>query len=227
MDTIANYTLLKDHALEFGAVAFGVCDVREEKKGFALAPEILEGLDYAVAFAVGLSPKILADIVDHPTRLYFHHYKQANALIDSIAMRLTALIQKEGFSALPIPASQIVDWEKQTGHLSHKHIAQKAGIGWIGRSNIIVNRKQGAYIRLGTILTDMPLSVDTASAFGCGECRACIAPCPAGAIKESPADFDHQGCFEKLKYFQKQRYVDQFICGICVKACRGKKGEAF
>jgi epoxyqueuosine reductase QueG len=67
----------------------------------------------------------------------------------------------------------------------------------------------------------MPLAPDKQLEDRCGTCRACLATCPAGAIKERRDDFDHMACFEKLKEFQKQRLVSQFICGVCVKACRG------
>jgi epoxyqueuosine reductase QueG len=137
-------------------------------------------------------------------------------------MRLSNFIQQKGFNAVPIPASAIVDWEKQAAHLSHKKIAQDAGMGWLGRSNLVIHPEYGAHLRLATVLTDMPLSVDKKIDKDCGNCRACIAACPAAAIKDSQKDFDHTACFEKLKFFQKQRYVDQFICGICVKACKGR-----
>ncbi|MCX6833487.1 MAG: 4Fe-4S binding protein [candidate division Zixibacteria bacterium] len=65
----------------------------------------------------------------------------------------------------------------------------------------------------------MPLTTDKPLRQDCADCRLCIEACPAGAIKENPLDFDHTRCFEKLKEFQKQRLVDQYICGVCVKVC--------
>ena len=59
-----------------------------------------------------------------------------------------------------MPASQIVDWEKQTAHLSHKKIGELAGIGFIGRNNLLVNPEIGSRFRLATILTNMPLEPD-------------------------------------------------------------------
>lgn len=204
-----NYNTLKKFAVELGAAAFGVCE----------AEKLTEDLNFAVSIAVRLSRKVLDEITDKPTKLYFHHYRQANNLLDHIAMRLANFIQKLGSNALPIPASQIVDWQKQTAHLSHKRIARLAGIGWLGRHNLIVHPEYGSQIRLVTVLTDMPLPVDKPLKKDCGGCKECVAVCPAGAIKEEQKDFDHLACFEKLKFFQKQRYADQFICGVCVKAC--------
>lgn len=217
-----NYNLLKKIALDSGAVAFGACDIKKEKENFNLPPGLLKDLDFAVSIAVGLSKKILEEIADKPTRLYFHHYRQANNFLDHISMRISNFIQEKGFNAVPIPASQIVDWEKQTAHVSHKKIAELAGIGWLGLHNIIVHPRYGAQIRLATLLTDMPLLADKPLRNKCGSCRAaCIAVCPAGAIKESQENFDHLACFEKLKFFQRQGYAAQYICGICAKACSG------
>jgi epoxyqueuosine reductase QueG len=131
-------------------------------------------------------------------------------------------IQKIGYSALPIPASQILDWQSQKAHLSHKKIGVLAGLGWIGRNNLLVNKKLGSQFRLVSILTDMPLKTDKPTKDNCGVCRACIEICPPAAIKEKIQDFDYLKCFEKLKEFQKQRLVDQYICGVCVNACSGE-----
>jgi epoxyqueuosine reductase QueG len=46
--------------------------------------------------------------------------------------------------------------------------------------------------------------------------------CPAGAIKERQEDFEHLECFEQLRLFRKRDHIGQYICGVCVKACRGQ-----
>jgi len=223
MDKNKNYTVLKKLAQSLGIELFGVGDIGAIKKDFNLSEKILKRIDKAVSLGVRLSGGILSDIDYSPTRLYFHHYKTANALLDQLTFRISNYIQQKGFFALPIPASQIVDWQKQSAHLSHKKIGVLAGIGWIGRNNLLINKKIGAQFRLSTILTDMPLKVDKPVKENCGDCSICVRICPAGAIKENPQDFDHIKCFEKLKEFQKQRLVDQYICGVCVNACKGGK----
>lgn len=218
-----NYLDLKKFARQQGASIFGVADISAIKKDFALSPKVLEKLDRAVCIGVQLSAGILEEISEAPTRLYFYHYKTANALLDQSALKISNYIQGKGYKAIPIPASQIVDWQKQTAHLSHKHIGQLAGLGWLGRNNLLVNKKLGCQFRLSSILTDMPLKVDKPVKENCGKCMLCVSICPAQAIKENPQEFDHTRCFEKLKEFQKQRLVDQYICGVCVNACRGNK----
>lgn len=217
-----NYKRIKEFCLTWGADLFGVADVSSIKDTFIIAPKILEGLGSAISLGVRTSREVLGEIEQQPTKLYFHHYRTINMFLDQLALRLSNYIQNLGFRSLPIPASQIVDWQKQTAHLSHKHIGYFAGLGWIGRNNLMVNKKLGSQIRLVTVLTDMPLTLDKPTKEDCGKCRACVVKCPAKAIKEKKEDFDHLGCFALLKDFQKQRIVDQYICGICVKACRGK-----
>ncbi|MBM3250117.1 MAG: epoxyqueuosine reductase [Candidatus Omnitrophica bacterium] len=222
MDKNKDYTQLKNFALEQGADLFGVADIRKVKKDFVLSPGVTQKLDYAICLGVRLSASILNEISDSPTRLYFHHYRTLNNLLDQIALKVSNYIQKIGFLALPVPASQILDWEKQRGHLSHRKLASLAGLGWVGRSNLLVNRDLGAQFRLATVLTDMPLKTDKQVKDDCGKCRLCIRMCPAGAIKERKEEYDFQACFAKLKEFQKQRLADQYVCGVCVKACRGR-----
>ena len=220
---------LKKFTTDLGAALFGVACVKSITKEFLFSDETLRDLDYTVSLGLRLSNVALEDITSFPTKIYYHHYRQANAILDQIAFKASNFIQSKGYRALPIPASQIVDWEKQTSHLSHKKIGELAGIGFIGRNNLLVNPEIGARFRLVTILTNMPLEGQRHTQApetggwrqGCGECRACISVCPAGAIKEKKEDFDHIKCFEKLKEFRDKRLVDQFICGVCVKACKG------
>jgi epoxyqueuosine reductase QueG len=222
MDKIKNYTTLKKFAQDQGIDLFGVADIKDIRKEFQILESLANGFDKAVCLAARLSASVLSEISNAPTRLYFHHYRTVNAYLDQTALKVCNFIQRKGFKALPIPASIILDWENQTAHLSHKKLGVLAGLGWIGRNNLLVNEKIGSQFRLATILTDMPLKLDKPIRKDCGVCRFCVNICPAQAIKESPSDFDHLKCFEKLKEFQKQKLVDQYICGVCVNVCRGK-----
>ncbi|MFA5349765.1 MAG: hypothetical protein WC357_00370 [Candidatus Omnitrophota bacterium] len=222
MDKNKNYTRLKKFCLAQGIDLFGVADIRKVKKDFQLSENSLAKLDKAVCLGLRLSGSILGEISLAPTRLYFHHYRTVNACLDQVALKAANFIQRKGFQALPIPASIILDWENQRAHLSHKQVGVLAGLGWIGRNNLLVNRKLGSQFRLSTILTDMPLKLDKPLKDDCASCRLCVKICPAQAIKDNPQDFEHIRCFEKLKEFQKQKLVDQYICGVCVNVCKGK-----
>jgi len=222
MEEEENYKKLQNVALSNGMSLFGVARIENLKERILqISPEVLEDLKFAISLGARLSDKVIEDIQDHPTRLYLHHYRQVNYLLDRAALLLTDFIQKEGYQALPIAASQIIDWENQKGHLSHKHVAACAGIGWIGRNNLLVTPKWGARVRLVSILTDFPLKVDKKLDRNCGDCTRCLNVCPVGAIKEKKEDFDHLACFEQLKRFRKDYNIGQYICGICVKVCNG------
>jgi epoxyqueuosine reductase QueG len=217
------YVKIKDWVVDQGIPLFGVTDIRPFRKEFIhLSKQLVNSFNSGISLAVRLSDVILEEIDDRPTQLYFHHYRQANIFLDRVAFALVQFIQGLGYNALPIPASQIIDWENQKGHLSHKRVAQEAGLGWMGRNNLLVNSTYGARIRLVTVLTDLPLEHDHPIEGGCYECKKCLEVCPTGAIKERQEDFEHLRCFEQLRLFKKRDNIGQYICGICVKACRGK-----
>ncbi len=203
-----------------GISLFGVAELNQVNTDeFLLPRDTFQRLPFAISLAVRVAPETLATITDRPTPLYEHHYRQLNFALDRIALELVWRLLQLGYTGLAIPASQIVDWENQRAHLSHKRIAIAAGIGFLGRNNLLVTPEFGAQVRLVTVLTDLPLDPGAPLKQDCGNCYRCLAVCPAKAIKENPAEFDHRACLEKLKEFQRQRFVNQFICGLCVRAC--------
>ncbi len=215
---------LKSLSQQWGASLFGVARLEEIPRDQILLPgRILDQLPLALSIGFHLSDEVIEEIENQPTPLYFHHYQRVNILLDTIGLRITSAIQELGFQALPIPASQIVDWKNQRGHLSHKRVAKLAGLGWIGRNNLLVNERFGSRIRLVTILTNLPLEVDSPTKRDCGSCRACLSVCPAGAISERIEEFDHIRCYEQLRIFAKTLHFSHNICGVCVKACKGKE----
>jgi epoxyqueuosine reductase len=224
MSEADNVEKIKTLCQQWGGSLFGVADLRSFKKEEILLPAaLMDKLSYGISVGFHLSDVILEEIQNQPTPLYFHHYQRVNILLDTIGLMVTSTIQGLGYQAMPIPASQIVDWKTQKGHLSHKHLAQAAGLGWIGRNNLLVNEKFGSRIRLVTILTDLPLVADASSIKDCGSCRNCLSVCPAGAIKVRQEEFDHLRCYEQLRTFAKTLHFSHNICGVCVKACRGQQ----
>ena len=211
-------------ARSMGAATLGTARVDDLPDRFPLlSPDLVRGLSTGLSVAVRLSGRVLDEIRDRPTRLYFHHYRRVNHMLDMIAHTIMAKLLEEGFEAVPIPASQTVDWEHQAGHLSHKVIAAKAGLGWIGRNNLLVTPHWGAQVRLVTVLTDAEYDRPSVMKDSCGECRACVYACPVGAIGESRRDFDRDRCMAKVKELSKLAGIGHYICGICVKACRGDR----
>jgi epoxyqueuosine reductase QueG len=218
-----NYRELKDFCLSQGAELFGVADISKIRKDFLLPRGVFNKFRFAVSLGIRLNKAIFIELDDQPTRMYYHHYRTVNTILDNLAYKTACFLEDKGSLSLAIPASQVLDWQKQTAHLPHKKIAVLAGLGWIGRNNLLVNERFGSRLRLVTVLTDMSLVVDKPKKNNCGTCYACVKACPAHAIKATPQEFEHLKCFAKLKEFQKKRICEQFICGVCVKACSGNR----
>jgi epoxyqueuosine reductase len=214
-----NYSTLKETAIREGMALFGVADVTSIRDTFLLPENVIRKFPFGISLGFRLSRAVLETVVDMPNQIYYFHYQRANILLDQTALKITAWIQGQGYDALPIPASQIMDWDKQIGSVSHREIARLAGLGWYGRNNLMVNPLYGSQVRYVTILTDAPLKTDTEIAGACGACRRCVAGCPAAAITDK--GFDRNACHMKLKEFTKIQRIGQMICGVCVKACYG------
>ena len=165
---------LRDMAFSWGARLFGICRVDDIRDNFHF--EIRESADRfntAISIGIPVSPAVLDTLTEKPNFLYKAHYQQINHLLNDIAFLISSEINELGYLSIPIPASQILKWKPMKAHLSHRVIAQLAGLGWNGRNNLLVNEKYGSQIRLVTVLTDMPLEIDRPVDMNCGDCYAC------------------------------------------------------
>jgi epoxyqueuosine reductase len=78
-----------------------------------------------------------------------------------------------------------------------KALAEKAGLGWIGKHSNLINRKAGSWFFLGEIFINLPLPIDQASTAHCGACTACLSICPTQAIV-APYQVDARRCVSYL-----------------------------
>jgi len=220
---------IKANIIELGANLVGVADTESLTKLTLDPPNLLDSFPRAISIALRLPTAAFEQIIDQPTPLYSSVYHSANRILDQIAFHATNVLQRDGFKSLPIPASQVLDRENWYGAITHKAVGRMAGLGWQGKSLLLVNPDYGPRIRLATILTDAPLNIDSPIKNRCGECNLCREACPAGAIKGVGTKDNYKSreealyfsrCVDKLVgEFSKLPNVDAPICGICIKVC--------
>lgn len=193
-------------------------------------------LTHAVSFAVRLSERIIDDIGDGPTHMYFHHYRAVNRLIDDIELKIGNEIEKNGFRYFPVASSQSINANGAyyEGYFSHKTAATRSGLGWIGKNGLLVTPEFGPRVRLGTVLTDWPLPVeDPVTKSACRTCDLCVKACPAIALTgrnweagmERCQIVDAKACSDHMSRYYKHIGRGS-VCGICIAACpKGRKEE--
>jgi len=177
---------------------------------------------------------------DRESAILYRHttYDVVNIALDQIALRVANVLQREGYGAFPVPASKRTSDEQICGIFSQKLAAHMAGLGWIGKSCLLVTPDHGPRVRWVTVLTDAPLE-PTGSPMKprCGECTACVDICPVHAFtgrtfspgEPREARFDAAACDRYYKELEKMPGVAG-VCGLCVWVCphgrkKGKKAK--
>ncbi len=114
-----------------------------------------------------------------------------------------------------------------TGPLLERAVAQKAGLGFIGKNTMLITRGMGSWIFLASVLTTLELPVDGPDTRSCGSCTRCIDACPTQAITE-PYQLDARRCIAYLTIESKEPIPDSlstqvgewvFGCDICQDVC--------
>ena len=191
------------------------------------------GLPYAISIAYALPLEVIESLRNGPTQTYHSQYKEKNAILNLIGRGVVGLIRSAGYKAHLVEATledagQENYIESFTGTLPHKTAATLAGLGWIGKSSLFISSLYGPRVRLGTVLTDLPLEAgNPVSAGKCGSCRACIKACPVMAIRDrewcvdmSRDDLlDARACRKKALELSAGLGINDSLCGICIWAC--------
>ncbi|MCK4910702.1 MAG: epoxyqueuosine reductase [Thermodesulfovibrionales bacterium] len=220
--------ILKEHLV----ARIGVADLAPFKEeGKAIPKDLLDPYTHALSMAIALDNEIIDGITDRPTNDYAHLYWKVNDLLNRAAFAASMWIEKQGYKAKAMPASYFAHEPSLMGNISHKAIARMAGIGWQGKSLLLITPEHGPRVRLVSVLTDMPLAPDAPIENSCGECMECTEACPVGAIRGVSSDpttnryenreqaLDLQACFERTKENKAVPEYGALVCGVCIKVC--------
>ncbi|MCM3725500.1 tRNA epoxyqueuosine(34) reductase QueG [Neobacillus cucumis] len=144
--------------------------------------------------------------------------------------RLTKL---EEFIISKIPNAKLKSMV-DTGELSDRAVAERAGIGWSGKNCSIITPEFGSYVYLGEMITNIPFEADTPIEDNCGSCTMCLDACPTGALIQG-GQINSNRCISFLTQ-TKELIPDEFRekignrvygCDSCQTACPINKGKNF
>jgi len=158
-------------------------------------------------------------------------YTFATEMILAEVYRLTIemiiSLEKKGVVAIPVPSEPYEYWNEKEmtgkGILSLKHAARLCGLGVIGKSTLLINRKFGNLIRLGAILTDAELEGDPLEDFNfCKDsCNLCLKNCPVDAMDGTSVM--QKKCRPNSSITNKKGY-SLYTCNSCRKVCPYRAG---
>jgi epoxyqueuosine reductase QueG len=148
--------------------------------------------------------------------VYARWYTRLNNVLDATADRLAQ--ETEG-TAIPATitgnAIDVDHVEEYYGMVvSHRVVAEQAGIGWRGRNELVVNPRYSCTIRLASVATPLPLERTATEYEGCGECRSCLDACTVLRQKEILEDYR-----ENCRRYMLDLGLDYLVCGMCIKSC--------
>ena len=132
-------------------------------------------------------------LLDHPNKAYVSRYALGRDYHKVLRGRLRALAKRIEERIGPLGYRVFVD----SAPVLEKPLAEKAGLGWIGKHTNLINRDAGSWFFLGELYTNIELPPDQPKADYCGTCRACLDVCPTGAIV-GPYELDARRCISYL-----------------------------
>jgi len=223
--------LIEKHLTPQDEFIFGFADLHD-----LLHPKFL---NYPFGISIGkrLDDSIIDNLIDGPTLEYYKHYNDINKDLANLTQRIQTDLHNNKINSIAIKPTISLgsgDYRKYLKHLSydisHKMVATRAGLGWIGKTDLLISKKFGSRLRLVTILLDRDpgttaVPIDKSK---CGKCNICVEKCPAQAANgmlwnikvHRDLFFNAFKCREKCGELAKQKLnVDEHICGLCVSVC--------
>jgi len=234
---------LKDIAQSYGTDFFGVADLKPVRKAvLEQGGEVPAAYPYCISLGIALNNTVVDLLPNRKLKgmaaIYRNQaYNVINQRLDHISSRLASYIQGQGYSALPLPASERADDERICAIFSHKLGAASAGLGWIGKSCLLVTPQNGPRVRFTSVLTDAPVEpTGSPMAQKCGDCCECVKVCPVQAFTgrafspDEPREsrYDAKKCEEYFTLLEQQGRLS--VCGMCLYICpygrkNGKNGH--
>lgn len=208
--------------------------------GFANASEIVAAsrlnIPYgnAVSIVTALDPHVVAGLENGPTSEYYNETEFCKELIKGLEGRVADFLTQKGFGAMRLVDAQLDMIAHGTPRedaisLSHRMIAAHAGLGWIGKSGLVVTKYYGPAVSLGCVLTDAPVECGKEVFMSrCVRCVECVVACPAAAIGNNEWDgeigisklIDKERCAEECRSQSLANLgFETNLCGHCVLAC--------
>jgi epoxyqueuosine reductase len=126
------------------------------------------------------------------------YHKVLKNKLKTLALKISQAVGEFGYRAF-VDSAPVLE----------KALAEKAGLGWIGKNTLVLNRDVGSYFFLGEIYTDLPLPCDKPVTKHCGSCTACIDVCPTKAII-GPYQLDARRCISYLTIEYKGSIPEEF-----------------
>jgi len=181
-----------------------------------ILPECKSILVLATPYATPKKNKIQARIASYALGADYH---------DVLPARMKELIQ---FIEEQVGSPIKNRWYTDTGPILERDLAQRSGIGWIGKNTCLINPKQGSYFLLSEIFLDLALEPDAPFITDhCGTCTRCIEACPTDCILPNRT-LDATRCISYLTIELKEDIPTQlrekigdwaFGCDICQMVC--------
>ena len=157
--------------------------------------ELVKGTKRIISVSMDYLPRGYKgkELINHPKKAFIGSYAHGRDYHKVLRGRLKKLVERIKLS-VPISSRVFVD----SAPVLEKAIAEKAGIGWIGKNTLLLNKSAGSFFFLGEIYTDLALPIDEPfKGRHCGACSACMDVCPTKAFK-GPYQLDARKCISYL-----------------------------